>query len=113
MEIQNQNSINTEEARLQELRDLKQENQRILDEIFKGKNDLLIAQGKFNIYKQEAEDKIAEDRKLLAREENNASPIIGTLKSENEYLKEQISTLQAENEDLKKKIQTLTPEVEQ
>lgn len=71
MEIQNQNHVNTEEQRLNELKQEKKENIQILHDIQHERAALAQEKDAFKTYKQAAEDEIMNKRVLLQRESEN------------------------------------------
>lgn len=75
MEIVNQNSVNAEQERLNELKKEKQENIAILEQIQKEREALRQERGSFETYKQEQLDQIAQDRLTLKQEAKNAENI--------------------------------------
>lgn len=102
-EIANQNSLNVTQERIDELKALKAENAKILDNIQAQGTALAKAKGEFETYKQESQSKIDNDRQTLAREHNNALPVTESNKKINELIAENES-LKAENQSLKEHI---------
>lgn len=81
MEIVNQNNVNVEQARLDELKQLKADNQSILESIQAERSALRQEKAAFATWVEEQKSEIAEARKLLAREgqkpENPNQPLHG------------------------------------
>lgn len=101
-ENQNQNNINTTQNRLEEMKDIKTANQKILDDINLKTAALAKDKSDFDAYKQSVETKIADDRKLLARESGNHAKLdTVAMQKQIDALSDQVTALAKENEELR------------
>lgn len=112
MEIQNQNSINVTQERLDEMKAIKDADQKVLDDINNKGAALSRDKAAFAEYKTSETTKIEDARKLLARESANHQNL-DTVKLQNQIddLTKENADLTAQVDDLNKKNQSLTQEI--
>lgn len=108
MEIANQNQINVTQERLDQMKQIKADNAKLLSDIDTKTAALSQASAKFEEYKKSETTKMDDQRKLLARESANHSKLdTVALQNQINELTSQVASLTKENETLKDQVASL------